>query len=144
LEETSNLFVYGTLLFDDVISALIDRIPTYLNATAPGWRVVRLPERRYPGLVPDQCEANGKVFIDLTNAEWAILDAFEDPAYTLTAVRILPSLETDALAYVWRGEHVNQSWSTAEFGRDELIDYLDRCINWKRHYDQCNPIDEPR
>jgi hypothetical protein len=50
-----------------------------------------------------------------------------DPAYTLAAVQALHPLETDALAYIWPGEHVDQSWSTVDFGRDELTDYLDRC-----------------
>jgi gamma-glutamylcyclotransferase (GGCT)/AIG2-like uncharacterized protein YtfP len=136
-EGTGKLFVYGTLLLDDVISALIDRIPHYQGATSPGWRVVRLPQRVYPGLVPGDGEANGKVFTDLTDAEWTTLDAFEDPAYTLTAVRLLP-LETNALAYTWRGDHVDQPWSTADFSRDELADYLDCCRKWRRRYEQLN------
>lgn len=136
MEVTSRLFVYGTLTVDDVVSALIDRIPHHQDATAPGWRVVRLPQRVYPGLVPGQGEANGKVFTDLTDAEWTTLDAFEDPAYSLAAVRVLPPLKTDALAYIWRGKHVNQPWSTADFGRDELADYLDRCRTWRRRYEQ--------
>jgi hypothetical protein len=41
-EGTSKLFVYGTLLLDDVLGTLIDRIPHYQHAT-PGWRVVSLP-----------------------------------------------------------------------------------------------------
>src|SRR5689334_19569938 len=48
--ETNRLFVYGTLLLDDVISALIGRIPHYQRAVAPGWQVVCLPQRVYPGL----------------------------------------------------------------------------------------------
>lgn len=136
MEETSKLFVYGTLVLDDVVNTLIDRIPHYQDATAPGWRVVRLPQRVYPGLVPGHGEANGKVFTDLTHAEWATLEAFEDPAYTLAAVQVLPPLKTDALAYIWRSEHVDQPWSTADFGRDELADYLDRCRTWRRRYEQ--------
>jgi gamma-glutamylcyclotransferase (GGCT)/AIG2-like uncharacterized protein YtfP len=69
LEGTSKLFVYGTLLLDDVISTLIGRIPYYRDATVTGWRVARLPQRVYPGLVPGQGEANGKVFTDLTETE---------------------------------------------------------------------------
>ncbi len=136
MEGTSKLFVYGTLVLDDVVSALIDRIPQYQNATAPGWRVVRLPGRVYPGLISGQGEANGKVFTDLTDAEWATLDAFEDPAYSLTVVQVLPPLEMDALAYIWRGEHVDQPWSAADLGRDELADYVDRCRRWRRRYEQ--------
>lgn len=96
---------------------------------------MRLPHRVYPGLIPGQGEANGKIFTDLIDAEWTTLDAFEDPAYTLAAVRVLRPLETDALAYIWRGEHV-APWSTADFDRDELADYLDRCRRWQRRYEQ--------
>jgi gamma-glutamylcyclotransferase (GGCT)/AIG2-like uncharacterized protein YtfP len=78
-EATNKLFAYGTLLLDDVVNTLIDRRPHYQDATAPGWRVVRLPQRVYPGLVPGRGEANGKVFTDLSDAEWTTLDAFEDP-----------------------------------------------------------------
>jgi gamma-glutamylcyclotransferase (GGCT)/AIG2-like uncharacterized protein YtfP len=137
-EATSKLFVYGTLLHDDVVNMLIGRIPHYLIAKAPGWRTVRIPHKVYPGLVPGHGEANGKLFTDLTDADWATLDAFEDPAYTLAAVRVLAPLETDALAYIWRGEHVNQPWSTIEFEHDELAEYLNRCLNWRRHYEQRN------
>ena len=136
MEGTSKLFVYGTLVLDDVVSSLIDRIPHYQDATAPGWRVVRLPQRVYPGLVSGQGEANGKVLTDLTDAEWTTLDAFEDPAYTLAAVRVLPPTETDTFTYIWPGEYVDQPWSTADFGRDELADYLNRCRTWRRRYEQ--------
>lgn len=135
--ETNKLFVYGTLLLDDVIGAVIGRIPHYESAIAPGWQVVCLPKRIYPGLIPGQGEAVGKVFTDLTDTEWATLDAFEDSAYALVTVRVLLPSETemDALSYVWRGEHIDQRWSAADFVRDELINYLDRCHNWRRHYE---------
>jgi gamma-glutamylcyclotransferase (GGCT)/AIG2-like uncharacterized protein YtfP len=137
LAGTSKLFVYGTLLLDDVVNTLLDRIPRHQQATAPGWRIVRLPDKAYPGLIPGDREANGRIFTDLTNAEWATLDAFEDPAYVLAAVRVLTPLQTDALTYIWRGEHVDQSWATADLARHELADYLDRCRSWRRRYDQC-------
>lgn len=137
MEETSKLFVYGTLLLDDVVSTLLDRIPHYQDATAPDWRIVCLPQRVYPGLVPGEGDAMGKVFTDLTPAEWNTLDTFEDPAYTLTPVHVLP-LETDVLAYIWQDEHVDQSWSTADIGRDQLAEYLDRCRSWRRRYEEHN------
>ncbi|MGH7746105.1 MAG: gamma-glutamylcyclotransferase family protein, partial [Candidatus Dormibacteria bacterium] len=131
-EGINRLFVYGTLVFEDVISALLDRIPHQLDAKAPGWRIVRLPEKVYPGLIPGHDEATGKVLTDLTDAEWATLDAFEDPDYALATVRVMIPLETDVLTYIWRGEHVDQPWSTVEFGRNDLADYLDRCLRWRR------------
>lgn len=136
--ETNKLFVYGTLLLDDVITILIGRIPYYQHAVAPGWQVVCLPQRVYPGLVPGAGEAVGKVFTDLTASEWATLDAFEDSAYTLAAIRVLllSKTETAALSYVWRGKHLNQPWSPADLGRDELTNYLARCCSWRQRYEQ--------
>jgi len=136
--ETNKLFVYGTLLLDDVISAVIGRVPRYQNAVAPGWQVVRLPQRVYPGLIPGQGEAVGKVFTDLTDTEWATLDAFEDPAYTLAAVRVLFSteIEMDVLSYIWRDDHIDQPWLATDFDRNELANYLDRCRNWRQRYEQ--------
>jgi gamma-glutamylcyclotransferase (GGCT)/AIG2-like uncharacterized protein YtfP len=120
------------------VRSLIGRIPHYEQAVAPGWQVVCLPQRVYPGLIPGQGEAVGIVFTDLTDAEWATLDAFEDPAYTLAAVRVLVSTEIDmdALAYIWRGDHIDQPWSATDFGHDELTSYLDRCRNWRQRYEQ--------
>ncbi|MGH3669699.1 MAG: gamma-glutamylcyclotransferase family protein [Pseudonocardiaceae bacterium] len=126
--------MYGTLLLDDVVKALIDRVPRYDEATALGWQVMRLPRRVYPGLVPGDGKASGKVFTDLTDTEWEILDAFEDPAYTLTPLRVMTLLETDALAYTWQGEHTDQLWVSTEFGHHDLADYLNRCRTWRRHY----------
>lgn len=136
--ETNNLFVYGTLLLDEVIKVLLGRIPHYQYAVAPGWQVVCLPQRVYPGLVPGQGEAAGKVFIDLTDAEWATLDDFEDCAYSLAAIRvsIFTETEMDALSYLWRGDHSGQPWSAIDFGRDELTNYLDRCYNWRQRYEE--------
>lgn len=138
--ETNKLFVYGTLLLDDVVSTIIGRIPQYQHAIAVGWQVVCLPTRVYPGLIPGQGEAVGKVFTDLTDSEWTTLDAFEDPAYTLATLTVLtaaaPETGTNALSYVWKGEHIDLPWSPADFRRDELTGYLDRCRSWRRRYER--------
>jgi gamma-glutamylcyclotransferase (GGCT)/AIG2-like uncharacterized protein YtfP len=110
---TSDLFVYGTLVLDQVISTLIDRVPAHEPVTAQGWRIARLPDRPYPGLVPDTDQAPGRLYTDLTDSEWATLDAFEDPAYTLTTFEVLPGPRL-ALAYTWPDEHLSGAWpSTA-------------------------------
>src|SRR3982074_2116547 len=77
------LFVYGTLLFPEVLQALLDRVPELIPASVAGWRVVALPGRVYPGLVLDSETATGFLIIDLATSEWQILDAFEDEQYEL-------------------------------------------------------------
>lgn len=56
------LFAYGSLLIDEVIAALLDRVPQNEPARAPGYRVSKLPDQSYPGLVHDQpSEARGRI-----------------------------------------------------------------------------------
>ncbi len=77
------------------------------------------------------------MFTDLTDTEWTTLDAFEDSAYTLAAVRVLLPPELDALSYIWPDEHIDEPWPATDFGRDELRDYLDRCRTWRQRYERC-------
>ncbi len=132
---TNDLFVYGTLVLDQVISTLIDRVPAHEPVTAQGWRVARLPDRSYPGLVPDDGQASGRLYTDLTDSEWATLDAFEDPAYTLTTIEVLPD-QRPALAYIWPAEPLPSVWTLDNFSATDLTRYLERCGAWRHRYEQ--------
>lgn len=56
------LFAYGSLLIDEVIATLLDRVPENEPVKAPGYRVSKLPDQSYPGLVHDQSsEAQGRI-----------------------------------------------------------------------------------
>src|SRR6266487_644351 len=77
------LFVYGSLLFPEVMRVLLGRIPAGLPASVAGWRVAALPGRVYPALVPGETVAKGQLISDLTPADWRLLDAFEDDVYEL-------------------------------------------------------------
>lgn len=132
---TPELFVYDTLALDDVIRALIDRVPAYQDTSAPGWRAARLPELPYPGLAADEtADAPGRVYTDLTDAEWIVLDAFEDPTYTMTPVAVRHGRR--ALAYVWPDASLPSTWTTTALDRDGLADYLQRCRAWRAHFEQ--------
>lgn len=129
------MFVYGTLVIDQVIRTLIDRVPAHEPVTAHGWRVARLPDRPYPGLVPDGGQAPGRLYTDLTPREWATLDAFEDPTYTLTTIDVHPGPRS-ALAYIWPAEHHRTLWSLDDFSATGLTHYLERCAAWRQRYEQ--------
>ncbi|MDF4250539.1 gamma-glutamylcyclotransferase family protein [Streptomyces sp. WMMB303] len=78
------LFVYGTLRFDRILTALLGRVPPGTPATAPGWRTAALAGRPYPGLVPSAGHtAAGLLLTGLSGTEWRALDDFEDDAYEL-------------------------------------------------------------
>ncbi|MFD8965101.1 gamma-glutamylcyclotransferase family protein [Streptomyces sp. NPDC059568] len=121
------LFVYGTLQFDDVLNALLGRIPVGRPVSAPGWRAAALEKRLYPGLVaaPDAA-ATGLLLTDLSIEEWAILDAFEDEKYDLREVALASGER--GWAYVWPlGEVQPEDWDANEFAALHLQQYAARC-----------------
>lgn len=124
----SPLFAYATLQIDTVLRTLLGRVPAKTAAQLVGWRAVQLPERPYPGLVP-MCDhaAGGHLLTDLSPAEWALLDRFEDPDYDLLQVEVDGHL---ASVYAWSKSHLDLDWSLAGFAADELPSYVERCNSW--------------
>ena len=126
-QDAAALFVYGTLQFDAVLEALIGRIPQRETTSAPGWRAASLEGRVYPGLVaaPDSV-APGVLLTDLSQREWAILDAFEDDRYDLREVSLTSGGR--GLAYIWPdGEVRSEDWDAELFKARHLRDYAARC-----------------
>jgi gamma-glutamylcyclotransferase (GGCT)/AIG2-like uncharacterized protein YtfP len=132
---TPDLFAYGTLAVDDVIGMLLDRVPVFDEVSAPGWRSARLSGLLYPGLIASADDvAFGRLYTGLTRAEWAILDAFEDPGYVLVEVHLVPTHRA-ALAYVWPGDTDDTVWHYDSVTEGDRAEYLARCGRWRRAYD---------
>jgi gamma-glutamylcyclotransferase (GGCT)/AIG2-like uncharacterized protein YtfP len=121
------LFCYGTLQFDDVLKALLGRVPERTPASAPGYRAAALEGRVYPGLVRSfGSAASGVILTDLSNEEWRILDAFEDERYDLQEVPLSHGMS--GWAYVWPGGDVRaEDWDAAAFETHHLAAYAARC-----------------
>jgi len=127
------LFVYGTLLFPEVLGALLDRVPPRVPATACGWRVAALPGRVYPGLVPDRRRvAGGMVLSGLTRAECRLLDDYEDTDgqdYQLREIALAGGRSCPA--YVWRTAVLPHDWDPRGFAAEHLADYVRQCARWR-------------
>ncbi|MEV6276142.1 gamma-glutamylcyclotransferase family protein [Nocardia sp. NPDC051832] len=123
------LFVYGTLLFPEVLTVLLGRCPRRAPAELPGWRVAVLPDRVYPGLVADPAGvAAGMVLSGLSPAEWAVLDHFEDDEYDLRPVDLATG---PAWTYVWTAAALPELWCSADFAATHLAAFLPRCEQWR-------------
>lgn len=121
-------------MFDEVISTLLGRLPTYREATVQGWTVERLPGRVYPGLGQRPgCFARGRIYSGLTMEEWTLLDNFEDPEYVLDSIgSVIHSGRL--LSYVWPGSMLPEEWNADQFRSRDLAEYLDRCETWRAGY----------
>ncbi|MER5617729.1 gamma-glutamylcyclotransferase family protein [Streptomyces sp. NPDC002215] len=126
--DVTRLFAYGTLQFDAVLEALINRIPQRVSASAPGWRAASLEGRVYPGLVAAPgSSAPGVLLTDLSRREWAILDAFEDNRYDLREVTLTSGGR--GLAYIWPDDEVrDEDWDAEQFRVRHLQEYAARCV----------------
>ena len=119
---------------DAVVHALIDRLPSSVDAIAPGWRAAHLPGLPYPGLVADTgAAAPGRVYRDLTPSEWAVLDAFENPDYVVEVIELDGGGR--AFAYVWPFEARDAVWATSSLSDEEAGAYLERCAAWRTRYE---------
>nr|GEX59600.1 hypothetical protein [Tanacetum cinerariifolium] len=73
----NNVFVYGSLLADDVVRVLLHRVPTNSPATLHGLFSVK--GRVYPAILPvENKKITGRVLLGITAPELDILDKFED------------------------------------------------------------------
>jgi len=130
------LFVYGSLLFPEVLQVLLGRVPHSIDASAPGWRVAALHDRVYPALVPGPGSARGLLLIDLSQAEWQVLDDFEAKMYDLRLIALSDGRQ--GLAYVCddAAEACSHDWDRNRFASDHLPAYVERCAVWRIAHNQ--------
>jgi gamma-glutamylcyclotransferase (GGCT)/AIG2-like uncharacterized protein YtfP len=128
------LFVYGTLLFPEVLGLLLGRAPERTPAAAHGWRVAALPGRVYPGLVPADGTARGLVLSRLTVPERRLIDAYEENLYDLRRITLTDG--GSAWTYVWRdATDVSASdWDPDVFAARHLAAYVEGCTGWVSRY----------
>lgn len=105
----SNVFVYGSLLSDDVIRALLSRVPPSSPAILPHHQRFSIKGRVYPAIIPVQdSQVSGRVLLGITPPELHILDEFEDVEYERKTVEVLlrdglEKLQTDV--YIWSNKN---------------------------------------
>ncbi|GAA3764696.1 gamma-glutamylcyclotransferase family protein [Salinactinospora qingdaonensis] len=129
--EPNALFVYGTLLFPEVLHALIGRKPESVMASAPGWRAAVLYGRPYPGLVPADGAVTGRLLMGLEPEEWRVLDAFEGEEYEPRRIELADG--RPGWVYVWLDPEsvATEDWSAEQFAARHLADYVDNCAAWR-------------
>ncbi|MEY3665217.1 MAG: hypothetical protein RLZZ153_1399 [Pseudomonadota bacterium] len=87
-----NLFAYGSLMFEPVWSSLVKRPRASMRARLDDFERQGICTELYPGLVrkPGAC-TEGRLWLDLSATEIAVLDAFEGAAYDRQSVQVAVS-----------------------------------------------------
>lgn len=83
MNEVNHLFAYGTLMWPEVLEAVIGRAPSGTPVTLHGFLRLRVKEEFYPALVDSHSHdvVDGVLYLDLTEAEFRHLDRFEGKEY---------------------------------------------------------------
>uniref|UniRef100_A0A0E0LFB9 Putative gamma-glutamylcyclotransferase n=1 Tax=Oryza punctata TaxID=4537 RepID=A0A0E0LFB9_ORYPU len=126
-----NVFVYGSLMTDEVVRTIIKRVPPSSPAILPNFHRFNVKGRIYPAILPVQSKkVAGKVITGVTDAELHILDEFEDVEYVRRRVEITladTSLTMLADTYVWadaEDPNLYGEWDFEEWKRLHMKDFL--------------------
>lgn len=125
------MFVYGSLMTDEVVSAIINRVPPSSPALLLDHHRFNVKGRIYPAILPvESKKVAGKVIMGVTDAELILLDAFEDFEYVRRRVQIsLTDTSETMLAdtYVWSDADdpdLYGEWDFEEWKKLHMKDFL--------------------
>jgi hypothetical protein len=133
-DPSAPLFAYGSLQFPEVLEVLLGRVPPTKPAEAEGWRIIPLAGLVYPGLVRARATVTGLIIGELTDADWIVIDAFENPAYELNLMHLTDGSVAWAYTSPNDTEPADGTWDAAIFASRHLYDYVHRCIDWRARY----------
>lgn len=122
-------------MFRDVLEILIDRMPDHTPAAVEGWRAAGLRGRVYPALVPAPGRrAQGLLMTGVTDAEWQVLDAYEDNLYALRRMELAGGGGGWAYTTAGGDDVLAEDWSREVFAERNLARYVEACRAWVDAY----------
>ncbi|XXG57938.1 hypothetical protein AAC387_Pa04g0381 [Persea americana] len=126
-----SVFVYGSLLADEVVHVLLKRVPDSSPAILNNFHRFSIKGRVYPAILPvENKKVTGRVLLGITDPELGVLDTFEDVEYERKAVEV--SLvdnfqKLTAYAYVWANKNdanLYGDWDFEEWKRLHMNDFV--------------------
>ncbi|XAR69912.1 hypothetical protein NMG60_11001682 [Bertholletia excelsa] len=126
-----NVFVYGSLLADEVVRVLLKRVPDSSPAILNDFHRFSIKGRVYPAILPvENKKVTGKVLSGITAPELDILDTFEDVEYDRHTVEVSlvdSSQKLKAHAYVWANSidpNLYGEWNFEEWREAHMNDFI--------------------
>jgi gamma-glutamylcyclotransferase (GGCT)/AIG2-like uncharacterized protein YtfP len=136
-----HVFTYGTLMFPEVWKAVVGREFSHLRGQAPGFRIFRVRDAVYPGiLVAGSTDAvDGVVYQDIDPESIDRLDRFEDDFYRRRPIVVAcdDGRRLEAEAYVvpddFRDMLTDEPWTGDDFvARGDLDRFLANFAGFER------------
>ncbi len=126
-----DIFVYGTLLNDEVLGILLDQPLSKVGARLPGYRRVRVSGQMFPAIRPDgESSVEGALLTGLDQRAIALLDEYEGHFYQRESVLVYLDCGTSrhCHTYVFRPRYYDflsaEAWCNDRFRECHMGDYL--------------------
>ena len=117
-----NIFVYGSLMFDEVWTALISEPYDNVAARLDGFKRLEVREQEYPGMIEAQKSVvDGRLVLGVQNADLLVLDRFEGEYYRRAQVVVSANDGRlfDAQTYIFKDDYSyllgNNEWDVDRF-----------------------------
>ncbi|KAI5070212.1 hypothetical protein GOP47_0014555 [Adiantum capillus-veneris] len=143
-----NVFVYGSLLADEVVSVLLCRVPASSAALLPDFHRFSIKGRVYPAILPSKGEKIvGKVLFGLNDEELKMLDDFEDEEYVRQIVEpqvLEDGSKLQSYTYVWADmddDRLFGDWDYEEWRRLHFDEFYSMCIDFANEIIPSRPRD---
>lgn len=129
----TSLFTYGTLLFPEIMEAVVGRSLPSQHATLHGYQRYRVRGCVYPGLATEQRSlVQGRLYRGLDEQLWHRLDMFEGSLYERIEVPVVVDRALQAAqVYIIRGPYQHELshdvWDVDVFNARYKRGYLAAC-----------------
>ncbi len=134
----SDLFAYGTLMFDDILRAVTGCSLNGVHGLLRGYQRFVVRGEVYPAIAPKQGEmVAGVVYRNVPDAAWRRLDVFEGEMYRRTSVSIdcEDGRTTQAQTYVVKPEFAGRlsttPWNPEEFRAAEKARFKSQYLGFQ-------------
>ena len=124
-----HLFVYGSLLFPELVTALTGKSFGYISAGLNGFKRCRVKGCDYPAIIEESgAIVKGYIIENVDKKSMQILTFFEGEEYEKkqNSISLLNTIINTAL-FVWVGDRElleNRDWDADEFKKKSLEYYL--------------------
>lgn len=125
-----NIFVYGSLMFDEVWSRVVKGNYDSRHAILHGWRRLSIKDREYPAAVPSKGFIKGVVWLNISDDDLECLDKFEGFEYRRVSCRVETVAVKKLDAYIFRYKEVyfhlllDHEWDKNTFENEGLKRFL--------------------
>lgn len=127
----NNIFVYGTLLNDEILHRLIEGNPSKCNANLLGYKRVKVLDDVYPAILPERnSQVDGILLTGLSDSDVQTLDKYESNCYErkVVAVSLSANVLQQCETYVFKAQYYpllsDEPWSNNSFRKEHLNFYL--------------------